>query len=64
LACPSAASSASTVPQNKPVAIRPVSRIAGHGPGVVPYPAWNARLQQSTDAAVQQLDGKLMALAE
>jgi hypothetical protein len=44
--------------------MRPVSRISGHGSGVVPYPAWDVRLQQSTDAAVGELDGKLTALAK
>lgn len=43
--------------------MRPVTQLSGHGEGVIPYPAWDSRLQPSTDAAVQQLDQKLSALA-
>lgn len=39
-----------------------ISKMSGHGEAVVPYPATSERIQPSTDAAVQQLDGKLSAL--
>ncbi len=42
--------------------MQPVTKMSGHGSGVVPYPAWDIRLQPSTDAAVAQLDQKISAL--
>lgn len=43
--------------------MQPVTQLSGHGEGVIPYPAWDTRLQPSTDAALQQLDQKLLAFA-
>lgn len=42
--------------------MNPVSKMSGHGEAVVPYPATTARVQPSTDAAVQQLDAKIRTL--
>jgi hypothetical protein len=44
--------------------MQPVSRIAGRGTAVLPYPAWDIGVQPATRAAVEQLDGKLTALAK
>lgn len=43
--------------------MQPVTQLSGHGEGVIPFPAWDAQLQPSTDAALQQLDQKLSAFA-
>ncbi len=44
--------------------MQPVSRLSGRGTAVLPYPAWDIGVQPATLAAVQQLDGKLTALAK
>jgi small nuclear ribonucleoprotein (snRNP)-like protein len=42
--------------------MNPVSKLSGHGEGVIPFPATTAQVQPSTDAAVRQLDAKITAL--
>jgi len=37
----------------------PISRVTGTGQGVLGYPAFDARVKQASDAALQQLDTKL-----
>ena len=43
--------------------MNPVSKMSGHGEANIPYPATTTRVQELTDAALQQLDAKLTTLA-
>ncbi|MBL8710003.1 MAG: hypothetical protein JNL25_12480 [Rhodospirillaceae bacterium] len=42
----------------------PVSRISGHGSGVIPYPAFDPQIQASTDMAVGELKAKYANLLQ
>jgi hypothetical protein len=39
----------------------PASKLRGHGETHVPYASMDGRIQQSIDAALAQLDGKIRA---
>jgi hypothetical protein len=40
----------------------PVSRMRGYGQGVVPYPAWDVQFTPASEAALRELEGKLVTL--
>jgi len=41
---------------------QPVTRISAHGEGTVPFPAFDMRVQASTNAAVNELEHKFAVL--